>query len=269
VKTFYDLLGLPPGAPSDDIKQAFRREIARYHPDKVHHLGVEFQEIAAVRAAELTEAYRILMDAESRSKYDASLADGAGPNGRVATGTPVKEPARPAPAQPETMPPLEPPVDRRFQQERATTSHFVRKAGLSRLRDAVTAAARGAEAISADGFDVAYYVSGKGGLFRKGEPPVRVLAKFVHQVDAAAVEASWMHAVKVTKTGEQVCVMLLGADGVSSSRDLSLAVSEQRRKTRTQGPILVPVDVRDWDALFPPDAPVCVRAILQWLQEQP
>ena len=33
-----------------------RREIARYHPDKVQHLGPEFQEIAATRAAELTEA---------------------------------------------------------------------------------------------------------------------------------------------------------------------------------------------------------------------
>ena len=34
-------------APADEIKKAFRREIARYHPDKVQHLGQEFQEMAA------------------------------------------------------------------------------------------------------------------------------------------------------------------------------------------------------------------------------
>ena len=33
-------------APADEIKKAFRREIARYHPDKVQHLGQEFQEMA-------------------------------------------------------------------------------------------------------------------------------------------------------------------------------------------------------------------------------
>jgi len=29
---------------------------------------------------------------------------------------------------------------------------------------------------------------------------------------------------------------------------------------------VVPVDVRDWEALFPPDAPASVRAIIQRLR---
>ena len=44
------MLGLEPSADADAIKKAFRREIARYHPDKVIHLGAEFQEMAATRA---------------------------------------------------------------------------------------------------------------------------------------------------------------------------------------------------------------------------
>lgn len=47
MKTYYELLDVAPQASSDEIKRAFRREIARYHPDKVQHLGPEFQEIAA------------------------------------------------------------------------------------------------------------------------------------------------------------------------------------------------------------------------------
>src|SRR3954471_20914227 len=76
LSTHYHLLGVDPAAPSDEIKQAFRREIARYHQDKVQHLGEEFQRLAATRAAELTEAYRVLMDAELRGKYDNVLEVG-------------------------------------------------------------------------------------------------------------------------------------------------------------------------------------------------
>ena len=65
--------------------------------------------------------------------------------------------------------------------------------------------------------------------------------------------------------GETVCVLLLGS-GLAPARELSAAVAEQRRKSRKAGPVLVPVDVRDWDALFPPDTPASVRAILQRLR---
>ena len=77
-KTHYQLLEVVPDAPADEIKRAFRREIAKYHPDKVQHLGKEFQEIAAVKAAELTQAYKTLTDAVMRAEYDALLAEGGG-----------------------------------------------------------------------------------------------------------------------------------------------------------------------------------------------
>ena len=75
MKTHYELLEIAADAPADEIKRAFRREIAKYHPDKVQHLGKEFQEIAAVKAAELTQAYTTLTDAALRAEYDARLAE--------------------------------------------------------------------------------------------------------------------------------------------------------------------------------------------------
>jgi DnaJ-class molecular chaperone len=71
-KAFYDLLDVAPEAPAEEIKRAFRREIAKYHPDKVQHLGKEFQDIAASKAAELTRAYKTLTDPSARAEYDAS-----------------------------------------------------------------------------------------------------------------------------------------------------------------------------------------------------
>jgi hypothetical protein len=64
-----------------------------------------------------------------------------------------------------------------------------------------------------------------------------------------------------------LCVLLVGP-GLAPSKDLSTAISEQRRKTRNAGPVLVPVDVRDWDALFPPDTPASVRSLIQRLKDE-
>ena len=86
-KTYYELLDVPPTASADEIKRAFRREIAKYHPDKVQHLGEEFQEIAATKAAELTRAYKTLTDSGARAPITtptASLPMGrAGPAAAV------------------------------------------------------------------------------------------------------------------------------------------------------------------------------------------
>ena len=56
----YAVLGLRPGATKDEIRAAYRNLIAKYHPDKVAHLGIEFQEIAKTKALELNRAYEIL-----------------------------------------------------------------------------------------------------------------------------------------------------------------------------------------------------------------
>lgn len=271
MKNHYELLGLQPTAAADDIKRAFRREIARYHPDKVQHLGPEFQEIAATRAAELTEAYRILMDGAARQKYDEAIAQGmlddpAHP--RVAAPAPPAPPAprndRPAP--PHVDVPLEPPADRSFRRERATTGDFVRKAVFAKLRDAVAAVSDNAAVSTAPGVDAVYSLKGKGGLFRKSEAPVRLLAKYVTLVDAAAVVESWRAAAAAARGNETVCLLLLGG-GLAPAPELAAAIADQRRKSRKVAPVLVPVDVRDWEALLPPEVPAPVRAIIQRLRE--
>jgi DnaJ like chaperone protein len=56
----YSVLGLSPGASREEIKAAYRRLAAKYHPDKVAHLGEEFREIAEQRFKEIQEAYQRL-----------------------------------------------------------------------------------------------------------------------------------------------------------------------------------------------------------------
>jgi hypothetical protein len=53
----YTVLEIPPGASKEEIKAAYRRLAAKYHPDKVQHLGKEFQKLAEERFKEIQQAY--------------------------------------------------------------------------------------------------------------------------------------------------------------------------------------------------------------------
>src|SRR5260370_31314688 len=96
------MLSVASDGPADDIKKAFRREIARYHPDKVQHLGQEFQVMASGIAADLTEAYRILMDPALRATYDEDRfgAAGADRSPKPAQGPSESRDPQPPPAAP-------------------------------------------------------------------------------------------------------------------------------------------------------------------------
>lgn len=54
---FATLLGLAQPVVPSEVHDAFRRTLARYHPDKVEHLGAEFKEIAERKTKEIVEAY--------------------------------------------------------------------------------------------------------------------------------------------------------------------------------------------------------------------
>lgn len=56
----YTILGIEKNATEATIKQAYRKLAKKYHPDKVNHLGKEFQELAKERFIEIQEAYGIL-----------------------------------------------------------------------------------------------------------------------------------------------------------------------------------------------------------------
>jgi curved DNA-binding protein CbpA len=266
LRNFYDMLSVATDAAPDEIKKAFRREIARYHPDKVQHLGQEFQEMAAGIAADLTEAYRILMDPELRERYDAELSGGAT---HTAAPRPASRPETAAPPPPAAEPPpsAPPPPAARHGAGVSAGIDFVRKASLSRLREAIGDVLEGPETFTAPGFDIAVASRPKRGLFKKAEDRLRLLAKFVPQVDAEAVASVWPTAAKAQADDALLCVLLVGP-AMAPARDLASAVSEQRRKGRPPGPVLVPVDVRDWEALFPPETPVPVRTVLQRLKDE-
>jgi len=61
----HELLGLKPGAGPDEIHAAYRRAVQMYHPDKVSHLGAEFQELAARKFVAIQAAYEKLMGKDS------------------------------------------------------------------------------------------------------------------------------------------------------------------------------------------------------------
>ncbi len=57
----YEVLGVRRQASIDDIKSAYRKLAAKYHPDKVDHLGDEFRILAEQKFKEIQEAYQELV----------------------------------------------------------------------------------------------------------------------------------------------------------------------------------------------------------------
>lgn len=57
----YQVLRITRGASKEEIKAAYFNLIKQYHPDKVSHLGREFQKLADEKAQLINRAYQILM----------------------------------------------------------------------------------------------------------------------------------------------------------------------------------------------------------------
>ena len=63
----YDLLGVLPDANEADIDQAYRRLMARYHPDRVANAAEEIRALAETRASAINAAYDRIMAARRRA----------------------------------------------------------------------------------------------------------------------------------------------------------------------------------------------------------
>ncbi len=62
MKDYYEILGLQKGASRDEVKKAFRKLAAQYHPDKQTGDEAKYKEI--------TEAYAVLGDEKKKAEYD-------------------------------------------------------------------------------------------------------------------------------------------------------------------------------------------------------
>lgn len=266
-QSYYELFGVASTAPLDEIKKAFRREIAKYHPDKVQHLGREFQEIAAVKAAELTRAYKTLGDESLRAEYDAEVAGGlradareAG-SGRWRAPTPQSPPAepaarpaaRPAPADPERAT-----GGQTFTADRAGASDLLRKAAVARFRQVLSVEFGHCDDMPAPGFEIA--CAPPRGRFWSKVPP-RILVRVVAQVDAAAVAETWSVAARMPRDDREVCIFLMGP-AVATAGELARAITEERRRPAAGKLFLVPVNTRSWSAHIPADAPAVVKSLV-------
>lgn len=273
MKDYYRLLDLTPAASLEEIKRAFRQQIARYHPDKVQHLGREFQVMAADRAAELTEAYHVLSDASRRSAYNAARSAEA-----AALAPPAAGDARAASPASSAAPDVKPTSARhseasagtkvgpQFVEERASRDEFVRQATVSRFRQAFAHVA-GAEydEMPAHGFEFSWIPKAK--LFARTRGP-RILGRFVQRVDSAAVADAWAAVKLVARAGEETCVILIGSE-LAPQRELADAIASQRRRPLRGGDVtVIPVSARAWDALLPTDAPALARDLLARLRTE-
>lgn len=53
----YKILEISPEATHDEVKKAYRKMARKFHPDKVHHLGEDFQKMAEDKFKMVNEAY--------------------------------------------------------------------------------------------------------------------------------------------------------------------------------------------------------------------
>ena len=54
----YKILEVSKDASNDDVKKAYRKMASKFHPDKVHHLGDEFQKMAEEKFKSVNDAYQ-------------------------------------------------------------------------------------------------------------------------------------------------------------------------------------------------------------------
>ncbi len=91
---YYIILGLDSDATADEIREAYRKLVQKYHPD---HFGPDTGPFLKIQ-----EAYRILSDPDSREKYDLGQLKGSRTKTRQRYGT--EPPVRPV----RRRPPIEP-----------------------------------------------------------------------------------------------------------------------------------------------------------------
>jgi DnaJ-domain-containing protein 1 len=76
---YYAVLGVHRNATAEEIKRAYRQQIARYHPDRFATASPEEQARASRRAQRINQAYATLSDFAARTAYNRKLGQASPP----------------------------------------------------------------------------------------------------------------------------------------------------------------------------------------------
>ena len=68
-KTYYDVLGIPPNAEEQEIRNAYRKLVSYWHPD----LGAHDRNLSEHQLKLINEAYNNLKTRQTRDRYDQIL----------------------------------------------------------------------------------------------------------------------------------------------------------------------------------------------------
>lgn len=237
------LLGIALPASIDEVKRAYRRQISRYHPDKVHHLGEEFQVLAAEKSAQLTEVYRRLLESNGS---DERVED-------------VTVPAATAREEPRVEDPP-PPVNRMssWQAVAAGCPSLILTAAIDRVSQAVTLTLPRVDEFEVPGFSGAWRTRADWRGLLKRRPIDGVLLR----VAADDVERQ--------RPG-RIRHLVSGVDGAIVIFDLvvgplaSQAPSPPGTRPSPRGErdvYVVTLDAMTWKARMPPEAPATAHLVL-------
>jgi DnaJ-class molecular chaperone len=62
----YEVLEVSQNASPDELKAAYYKKLAQYHPDKVAHLGDELKKLAQVKTKDIIAAYEVVTQTRPR-----------------------------------------------------------------------------------------------------------------------------------------------------------------------------------------------------------
>jgi curved DNA-binding protein CbpA len=68
-ESYYDVLGVQPGASAEAIRAAYVKLALEFHPDR--HQGNPLEALAKQRLVLINQAYQALSDPQRRARYDA------------------------------------------------------------------------------------------------------------------------------------------------------------------------------------------------------
>jgi len=96
-RNYYEVLGLPPGATTDQIKKKYRELARKFHPDVAQD-----KNLSQLTFTQINQAYNTLSNPERRAQYNGTLQNTTAPS---APAAPAKmAPAQSAPAAPAPRP---------------------------------------------------------------------------------------------------------------------------------------------------------------------